>query len=585
MKSYFDEGKYSEAIHAAKKLLALNKDSIEALKIIGRCCTTLRELDEAEFYLNKVLKKCPKDFEAIKDLGNLYHAKGKINLAKTFYRKSILINNRYAPALTNLGSLELLTGNHKEAMTLLSKAIKYDPNLGAAWSNISNAYLNLGKAKEAEHTCRQAIKLSPNLANTHFLLSSILIRQKKLKEAETSLRKAIQLKPDFFNAYLSLGSILKNSAKPEEAEIFTRKAIDLKPDSANAYLNLGAILLDLGKLEEAKLFAKKAIVLKPDFATAHANLSGIYLKQGKLEDAATTIAKAIDIEPMNNTFKSNLLNLLTMGTLKNKELNPLIKINEEFKMIALPRIENNSIKDQDVTKIYLSGLNLYEKYNLKLESSSSQIYKRNNRNLKCQRHKLIFNKHKIIPEFCFSCYKVQIELGSIIDLIKLYTIFEAIELKNNNLRKCMIELRPNIKGFYKGLIYCSNLEEANQILNTLDPVIKQNISPEVTSKVKRGCSEYTFQFPIYEKINKSGSQPMSYNESWRNLEKEIDQEKRDWGHSIRTVEGFNLNNFLVIRNWIAYAIKIGDKSVKKITSEKIEGGLQKLQGIHHRKMS
>ena len=37
------------------------------------------------------------------------------------------------------------------------------------------------------------------------------------------------------------------------------------------------------------------------------------------------------------------------------------------------------------------------------------------------------------------------------------------------------------------------------------------------------------------------------------------------------IEGFNLNNFLIMRNWIAYAQKIGDQSVNKITNEQIKG--------------
>ena len=49
---------------------------------------------------------------------------------------------------------------------------------------------------------------------------------------------------------------------------------------------------------------------------------------------------------------------------------------------------------------------------------------------------------------------VQIELKSIIDLIKLYFILDKLNLSKNNSRKCMIELRENATGTYKGLIYC-----------------------------------------------------------------------------------------------------------------------------------
>ena len=33
----------------------------------------------------------------------------------------------------------------------------------------------------------------------------------------------------------------------------------------------------------------------------------------------------------------------------------------------------------------------------------------------------------------------------------------------------------------------------------------------------------------------------------------------------------NLNNFLIMRTWVAYATKIGDPSVSKVTNERING--------------
>ena len=47
--------------------------------------------------------------------------------------------------------------------------------------------------------------------------------------------------------------------------------------------------------------------------------------------------------------------------------------------------------------------------------------------------------------------------------------FETIEPQDfkfpqNNIRKCLIELRPDVKGLYKGIIYCSSLDEAEKVL-------------------------------------------------------------------------------------------------------------------------
>ena len=147
----------------------------------------------------------------------------------------------------------------------------------------------------------------------------------------------------------------------------------------------------------------------------------------------------------------------------------------------------------------------------------------------------------------------------------------------------MVETRIYTSGFYKGFIYCLGLNEALEISNQVNMQIQKNIRIDLISKVKRGCSEYSLEFPEYKEIRTSGDQPMNYNESWRTIEQEIDQGNEDWGKSNKSLEGFNLNNFLIMRNWIAYAQQIGDKSVNEITNEQIKGpqGFQYLKRNFH----
>ena len=405
-----------------------------------------------------------------------------------------------------------------------------------------------------------------------------IINQAFKFHSKGNISKAAKYYQDFINqgfkdyrVFSNFGGILKGLGKLKEAELSLRKAIELKSDFAEAHSNLGNILKDLGKLEEAELFTRKAIEIKPDYAISHLNLGGILTELGKLQEAELSIRKAIELDPQKQTNKNNLINLLTIYKPEKIDSHPIYEINEEFKEVILSYRENFIIADDEAIKIYQDGLKIYKKYNLNLEVTFSQIYKRNEVDLNCKRHKLIFNQHKIIPEFCFGCYKVQVEVDSIIELIKLFLVFNQLKLKNNNTRKSIIELRPNISGFYKGLIYCLSLTEALEISKKLNVHIQNNIRTDLISKVKRGCSEYPLEFPQYKEIRISGDQPMNYNENWREIENEIDKGKKKWGKSINSIEGFNLNNFLIMRNWVAYAQKIGDQSVDKITNENIKG--------------
>ena len=87
----------------------------------------------------------------------------------------------------------------------------------------------------------------------------------------------------------------------------------------------------------------------------------------------------------------------------------------------------------------------------------------------------------------------------------------------------MIELRPEIPGFYKGLIYCSDLDQANQISKHLNKILKYNIGPHINSSVKRGCSQYGISYPDYKEINQSGPQVMNYDQNWKEIEVSYDR--------------------------------------------------------------
>tara|TARA_B100001245_G_C22827591_1_gene398102 strand:+ start:142 stop:702 length:561 start_codon:yes stop_codon:yes gene_type:complete len=155
---------------------------------------------------------------------------------------------------------------------------------------------------------------------------------------------------------------------------------------------------------------------------------------------------------------------------------------------------------------------------------------------------------------------VQVEPKTILELIKLFVVFDQLNLEENNTRKCMIELRPEISGFYKGLIYCSSLDQANKVKEIIDVAIKEHIGSGLSSKIKRGCSEYPISFPDYQEINNSGPQLMNYNKAWKTIEENHDRKNpiKAKNNLRPSLSGSNLEDVLIIRKWIDYARGIGD---------------------------
>ena len=421
----------------------------------------------------------------------------------------------------------------------------------------------LGRLQEAVVIYKKTIKLKPEYSSAHQNLGNTLMQLEKFEEAELSYRKAIELNPDNVEVHFNLGNNFKNLNKLEEAEISYRKAIALKPNIAEAHYNLGVILQGLGRPEEAEKSYRKAIMLKPDYAEAIYNLGSTLNELGRLQEAMNNYIKAIELDPHLPGIHQSLIELLTCYASQEKDSHPMVKIDQEIKKINLKEKTLGIISDDKIIQLFSKSSSIIKEQGLKIRTNLSEVYRRNSIDLNCKRHLTIFNKFNVIPKFCFGCYKVQVEPRSILELIKLLVIFDQIKLVENNTRKCMIETRAEISGFYKGLIYCSSIEEAYQIADYLETIIKENIRPGLHVVIKRGCSEYAISFPNYKAINKSGPQLMNYNEDWKSIEEDYDSLNSIKSSRIITpsLSGLNLQDVLIIRNWIDYAKGIGDSSV------------------------
>ena len=156
---------------------------------------------------------------------------------------------------------------------------------------------------------------------------------------------------------------------------------------------------------------------------------------------------------------------------------------------------------------------------------------------------------------------------------------KVTNLSNNNTRKCMIETRSIVFGKYKGLILCSSIQDAENILGLLKETLKKNITT-FNYKIKRGCTEYNIKYSNYDDLTENA---MKYNPEWEKYENLVDEKNPDLNFekvTRPTIKGLSLYDALVIRNWLAYAKLIGDKTCEHVSdkffySKFIENSLKK----------
>ena len=197
----------------------------------------------------------------------------------------------------------------------------------------------------------------------------------------------------------------------------------------------------------------------------------------------------------------------------------------------------------------------------------------------CQRGFMIFQRFQAIQEYCFGCYKVLVEPRTVMELFKLLILFQRLHLPNNNIRKCMTEFRTDCSGSYKGYVSCGGIEEGNEILAIVGNEVSQQISPNISTSLKRGCSEFAAVYPEYARAE-PGIEPMKYNEDWREYEEYFEKHARwnpvrtDYPHQ-KVGEPFKPSEVYAMTMFLHYAATIGDESYLEIA----EGILPPIEGI------
>ena len=371
---------------------------------------------------------------------------------------------------------------------------------------------------------------------------------------------------------LNLNGIININLKNwDKAKISLNKAIALDQNYVEAYNNLGIVYNNLGELEEAIKNFSLSVKIKHDYSNGYNNLGSAYDDLGKSEDAIKNYAKALEFDSKHVEAQKNLIHILTYCTPINKNLNSIITANESLKKIGSILNVKEGVNKLDIATFFKSSNKAIQDNIKELTFFETQIYRRNTIDLNCSRHHKVFNNFNIIPKFCFSCFKIQIEPKNILELFKLFLIFDSLKLSKNNTRKCLIELRPNIPGTYKGLIYCSSMEEVNEILKDITPILKEVIDSKVKITAKRGCSEFAEKHKDYKETNKEGPNFMKYKNEWQEKEKITDlneaknrKRKKEFKNS---TSGLSISDVLIMNNWLNYAKEINDTTYKDISEE------------------
>ena len=403
-----------------------------------------------------------------------------------------------------------------------------------------------------------------NLSKDQIDAVKLSIQQKKYDRA-LELLNTISNKESNLDLVNRIRASVYLYKKDWEKSLLYYQKIDNK-NNFNISNNMGVAFYKLGRFVEASAMFKEAISFNNKYIPAYENLSLTQKLLGNYELSINCILQGLKLMPNNNKIKNYLIDILNYFEPLNEE-NYIINIDKKIRKLDSLN-KKKLINDETIKDILNESEKILKESNVNFNFNETQIFRRNKVDLNCKRHLDIFTTHKIIPKFCFSCFKVQITLDNILDLIKLYFYFNNVNLRNNNIRKCVVELRKKVDGNYKGYIFSDSLQDAKEIEEKLNNELQNEKIYLNKIEIKRGCTEYYDEFELYKDINQNVYN-IIYKEDWTDIEKRFDEKYfiskiNDEKVYNNTLNKFNLPDFLIIKNWLLYAKIIDDDSYKKI---------------------
>lgn len=231
-------GNRREAEMAYRQALIFDKESLAALKGLGKIAYERKSWEEAQKWFRQALRIDPNDFDA-----RYFFANPKLKLllneadslrtlaeygeARAAYTKALKIDRESVRALNGLGKIGYEKQDWKEVKKWFMRVLQVDPE-----NEQANFHL----------TTSPNPKVPPIIED-----AKILMDLGKYPEAKEYYLKALKIYPGVFQAFLGLGEIAFASRNWGEVKKWYNQAVEIQPLNLEAHYCLGVAYRETGK--------------------------------------------------------------------------------------------------------------------------------------------------------------------------------------------------------------------------------------------------------------------------------------------------------------------------------------------------
>lgn len=246
---YVEQGRVEDAMELYVKVLGANPTDIEVLLILGHICVSLKKLDDAKVFYNKILELEPWNLDAREMLDKLGRGIDDSLIGKS--DDSGRERGREKEDGWMGGGMDEGTGvSHFESAEKM-------------YQNAQNLIEN-GRDEEGINALESLLKAYPDYAIAHNDLGVLCYNHGNKDDALHHYEKAARIEPynDTFQKNLADFYYVEAGRMGEALKIYV-KLLDANPTDLEILLILGQICVSLKKTDDARVFYNKVLELEP----------------------------------------------------------------------------------------------------------------------------------------------------------------------------------------------------------------------------------------------------------------------------------------------------------------------------------
>ena len=188
--SYFNLGKYSNAVANYNTSISLNPKNSEAYNNKGLCLKKMGDFEGALENYKLALNINPNFLDVYNNIGNLYYELKSFKDAEKIWSDGLKVSPYNIVLLRNLGTLLFeKKGENSLAKKNFEKILALSPDKSFALNYLGMIYKSEGKFDEAERYFKNAIEVDPYYSEAYYNLSYL----KKINKQNNFLRKLEKL--------------------------------------------------------------------------------------------------------------------------------------------------------------------------------------------------------------------------------------------------------------------------------------------------------------------------------------------------------------------------------------------------------